>query len=151
MRGIVHFCALAVASCSLPGAAQAEEAIVHYPPPMPGLPFSAAVKAGDTIYLSGQIGRDSQGHLPEGMAAQARLALDNLAAEARQAGVGMDAIVKCTVMMQDMTQWDAFNAVYARYFQPGRLPARSAFGVSALAFGALVEVECIAFAPNRSR
>lgn len=116
-----------------------------------GLPFSPAVRLGDVIYLSGQTGRDPQGHLPEGMEAQARQAMDNVATTAQRAGTSLHDVVKCTVMLSDMSQWAAFNAIYVHSFEPGRLPARSAFGVNALANGALVEVECIAAVPARRR
>jgi 2-iminobutanoate/2-iminopropanoate deaminase len=135
-------CAMAVLA---PGVAMAAPRYVA--PAQSNLPFSPAVQVGDLIFLSGQTGRDAQGHLPEGMEAQARNALANVAATAAQAGAGMDDIAKCTVMLADMSQWSAFNAIYVRAFRPGHLPARSAFGVSALAGGALVEVECIAAAP----
>jgi enamine deaminase RidA (YjgF/YER057c/UK114 family) len=57
----------------------------------------------------------------------------------------MDDVVKCTVMLADMGKWSRFNAVYAGYFKPGRLPARSVLGAGGLAAGAQVEVECWAY------
>ena len=110
------------------------------------LPFSTAVRAGDTVYLSGALGIDATGKLAEGMAAQARLAMDNLGAGLKQAGLGWGDVVKCTVMLDDMKDWPAFNQVYVTYFPDGKFPARSAFGADGLALGALVEVECIAYA-----
>jgi 2-iminobutanoate/2-iminopropanoate deaminase len=64
------------------------------------------------------------------------------------AGAGLDDVFKCTVMLADMSQWARFNAVYVTYFKPDRLPARSAFGASGLAFGAGVELECMAYMPK---
>lgn len=113
------------------------------------LPFSTAVRAGDTVYLSGALGIDANGKLGEGMAAQARLAMDNLAAGLKQAGLGWGDVVKCTVMLDDMKDWPAFNQVYVTYFPDGKFPARSAFGADGLALGALLEVECIAYAGKR--
>ena len=110
------------------------------------LPFSTAVRAGDTVYLSGALGIDATGKLADGMAAQARLAMDNLGAGLKQAGLGWGDVVKCTVMLDDMKDWPAFNQVYVTYFPDGKFPARSAFGADGLALGALVEVECIAYA-----
>ena len=110
------------------------------------LPFSTAMRAGDTVYLSGALGIDATGKLAEGMAAQARLAMDNLGAGLKQAGLGWGDVVKCTVMLDDMKDWPAFNQVYVTYFPDGKFPARSAFGADGLALGALVEVECIAYA-----
>ena len=110
------------------------------------LPFSSAVRAGDTVYLSGALGINANGKLAEGMEAQARLAMDNLGAALQSAGLGWGDVAKCTVMLDNMADWPAFNKVYVTYFADGRYPARSAFGADGLALGALVEVECIAFA-----
>jgi reactive intermediate/imine deaminase len=113
------------------------------------LPFSTAVRAGDTVYLSGALGIDANGKLGDGMAAQAKLAMDNLGAGLKQAGLGWGDVVKCTVMLDDMKDWPAFNQVYVTYFPDGNFPARSAFGADGLALGALVEVECIAYAGKK--
>ncbi|HET9336039.1 MAG TPA: RidA family protein [Sphingomicrobium sp.] len=113
------------------------------------LPFSTAVRAGDTVYLSGALGIDADGKLGDGMEAQARLAMDNLGAGLKAAGLGWGDVVKCTVMLDDMKDWPAFNQVYVTYFPDGKYPARSAFGTDGLALGALVEVECIAYAGKR--
>lgn len=110
------------------------------------LPFSTAVRAGDTVYLSGALGIGPDGKLGEGMAAQAKLAMDNLGAGLKAAGLAWGNVVKCTVMLDDMADWPAFNQVYVTYFPDGKYPARSAFGADGLALGALVEVECIAYA-----
>jgi len=113
------------------------------------LPFSSAVRAGDTVYLSGALGITPDGKLGEGMEAQARLAMDNLGAALKSAGLGWGDVAKCTVMLDNMADWPAFNQVYVTYFPDGKYPARSAFGADGLALGALVEVECIAYAPKR--
>ena len=113
------------------------------------LPFSQAVRVGDVLYLSGQIGVREDGTLPQGMAAQARQTMDNIAGVLRLAGLSWRDVFKCTVMLDDMADWPAFNAIYVGYFEPGRLPARSALGADGLALGALVEVECMAHAPGR--
>ena len=113
------------------------------------LPFSTVVRAGDTVYLSGALGIDANGKLADGREAQARLAMDNLGAGLNAAGLGWDDVVKCTVMLDDMAHWPAFNKVYVTYFPDGKYPARSAFGADGLALGALVEVECIAYAGKR--
>ena len=110
------------------------------------LPFSTAVRAGDTVYLSGALGIGADGKLGEGMEAQAKLAMDNLGAGLKQAGLGWGDVVKCTVMLDDMKDWPAFNQVYVTYFPDKKFPARSAFGADGLALGALLEVECIAYA-----
>ena len=141
--------ALLLAGCATaPPAAPAPD-LEFFRTPGSRLPFSPAVRVGDVIYLSGQIGATADGRIPEGIEAQARAAMDNLAASAKLAGVGLDAVFKCLVMLDDMSQWNAFNAVYVTYFKPDRLPARSAFGADGLALGATLEVECLAVAPPR--
>ncbi len=133
----------------LPGCAAQQPTLEYYRNPGSRLPFSPAVRVGDVVYLSGQIGATPDGKIPAGIEAQARAAMDNLVASAKLAGVGMDSVFKCLVMLDDMSQWNAFNAVYVTYFQPDRLPARSAFGADGLALGATLEVECLAVAPPR--
>jgi len=64
-------------------------------------------------------------------------------------GLSFDDVFKCTAMLSDMANWEAFNKVYVTYFQPGHLPARSAFGASGLALGAQLELECLAYAGKR--
>ena len=109
-------------------------------------PFSLAVRAGDYVHLAGQMGTDEKGLVAGGFEAQSRKAMDNIAAVLKGMQLSMDDVVKCTVMIQDMNKWGDFNKIYAGYFKPGRLPARSAFGVSALALGGEIEVECLAYA-----
>ena len=113
------------------------------------LPFSGAVRVGDVLYLSGQIGARPDGSLPPTFEAQARQTMDNIGAILARAGRTWDDVFKCTVMIENMSDWPAFNQVYMGYFKPDRLPARSAFGADGLALGALVEVECLAHAPGR--
>lgn len=109
------------------------------------LPFSPAVRSGDTLYLSGQIGQVPAGMDPhgEGFDAAAKSAMDSIGKILADNGLGFDNVVKCTVMIGDMSNWPRFNSVYITYFK-GRLPARSAFGANGLAMGAPLEVECIA-------
>jgi 2-iminobutanoate/2-iminopropanoate deaminase len=113
------------------------------------LPFSSAVRAGDTVYLSGALGITPDGKLADGMEAQARLAMDNLGAALKSAGLGWGDVAKCTVMLDNMADWPAFNKVYVTYFPDGIFPARSAFGAVGLALGALLEVECVAYAGKK--
>jgi reactive intermediate/imine deaminase len=116
-----------------------------------GLPFCSAARAGDFLFLSGAIGnRPGTLTLVEGgLAAQARQAMENLGEVLRACGLSFADAVKFTVMLADMGRWAEFNAVYLGYFDPERLPARSAFGASGLALGAEVEVECVAYWPRR--
>ena len=110
------------------------------------LPFASAVRVGDMLYLSGQIGNKADGTLPEGIDAQSRQVMDNIGAVLKSAGLTFSDVVKCTVMIDDIKQWGDFNKVYVTYFPDGKFPARSAFGADGLALGALIEVECWAYA-----
>jgi reactive intermediate/imine deaminase len=115
----------------------------------PGRPFSPAVRAGDFVYLAGQLGTDDKGLVPGGIEAQSRKAMDNIKGVLQGVGLGMDDIIKCIVFIADINKWGDFNKVYVSYFKPGRLPARSALGANGLALGGEVEVECIAYAPKK--
>lgn len=115
------------------------------------VPFSAAVRVGDVLYLSGQLG-NVPGKLelvPGGMEAEARQTMENIKTVLAENGLTFDDVVKATVMLADMSKWADFNKVYVTYFKPDRLPARSAFGASALALGAQVEVEVMAYTPRK--
>ena len=110
------------------------------------LPFSQAVQVGEVLYLSGQIG-NLPGTLklaPGGLAAETRQTMENIGAMLKENGLSFADVFKVTVMLADMSQWTDFNKVYITYFDPGRLPARSAFGANGLALGAQVELECMA-------
>jgi reactive intermediate/imine deaminase len=118
---------------------------------MPGtqsLPFSESVRVGDMLYLSGQLGTDSTGQLvPGGIGPETRQALSNIAAALVRHGSSLDRVVKCTVMLADITEWAEMNEVYVSFFGSHR-PARSAFGTGGLALGARLELECMALAPS---
>jgi 2-iminobutanoate/2-iminopropanoate deaminase len=119
----------------------------YFPHDVPSLPFSAAVRLGDVLYLSGQIGNppgNGRALVPGGVEAETRQAMENIKAVLERCGSSMGRVFKCTVMMADMKEWAAMNAVYLGYFPSDRKPARSAFGASGLALGARVEIECCA-------
>ena len=109
------------------------------------LPFSEAVRVGDTLYLSGQVGikPGTLELVPGGIQAEARQTLENIRTTLEAHGYSMRDIVKCTVMLADIAEWAAFNEVYKTFFSPP-YPARSALGANGLAIGARVEVECLA-------
>ncbi len=112
------------------------------------LPFSEAVLVDRTLYLSGQLGTDAELKLvPGGAEAETRQALENIRAVLARHGATLDHVVKCTVMMADMAEWPAMNAVYRTFFG-AKLPARSAFGANGLALGARLEIEVIAVLPE---
>lgn len=123
---------------------------IFLPPPAPGLPFAAGVRCGDLLFLSGQIGVDPDGVLAPDLAGQVDAAMANLRAALAMAGGGLEHVVKCTVMLRDMSRWAEFNALYLRHFPADRLPARAAFGGVALAFGAEFEIDCVAMLPYAS-
>lgn len=126
--------------------------VEHFGRPMlngQALPFSDAVRVGDTLYLSGQLGIGTDGKLPAGIDAQTRQALDNVGAVLKRAGLGYSDIFHCTAMLSDMANWPAFNKVYVTYFPEGKRPARSAFGTNGLALGGLIELECQAYAGKK--
>ena len=108
-------------------------------------PYSQAVRAGETVYLSGQIGLVPEtGKMVDGdVSAQAGQALKNLSAVLAAAGLGTEHVVKTVVFITDMAHFPAVNEVYKTFFQ-APYPARSCVAVSALPRGALVEVEAIA-------
>lgn len=109
------------------------------------LPFSEAVRVRDTLYLSGQVGivPGTMKLVPGGMKEEARQTMENIRASLEANGFSMSDVVKCTVMLADISEWAAFNEVYRTFFT-APFPARSALGANGLALGARVEVECIA-------
>jgi 2-iminobutanoate/2-iminopropanoate deaminase len=140
--GLARF-ALLLAACAAnpPQGSQVE----YYP--VPGartLPFAEAVRVGEMLYLSGQLGTDSTGQLvPGGIGPETSQALRNVATVLARHGATLADVIKCTAMLADMGEWAAMNEVYVRFFQ-AHLPARSAFGTTGLALGARLELECVA-------
>lgn len=144
--GMLLFASLRPPAPPVPPAAGAD---VEYLTPFgtPTRPFSPAVRVGDLIFLSGQIATepDATGQvIGGGIEAETRKTLENIRAVLDSVGSGMDRVIKCTVMMADMREWDRMNTVYREFFPEGRLPARSALESERLALGARVEMDCIA-------
>ena len=107
-------------------------------------PYSQAICTGGMVYTSGQIPLDpATGAAPEGVEAQSRQALENLAAVLAAAGAGLDRVVKTSCFLADMGDFAVFNQVYAEYFR-APCPARSCVAVKTLPKGLLVEVEAVA-------
>jgi reactive intermediate/imine deaminase len=109
------------------------------------LPFSEAVRVGDLLYLSGQLGTQpgTTTLVPGGIGPETRQTMENIKAALRRHGSSMDRVVKCTVFLADIKEWGAMNEVYRTFFG-ATPPARSSIGTSGLAMGARVEIECIA-------
>jgi 2-iminobutanoate/2-iminopropanoate deaminase len=108
------------------------------------LPFSAAVRVGNLLFLSGQIGivPGTRDLADGGIQGETRQTMDNIKKTLEDFGSSIDKVVKCTVFLADMAEWGAMNEVYRTYFE--NPPARSALGASGLALGSRVEIECIA-------
>ena len=111
-------------------------------------PYSQAIRVGGFVFTAGQVGAEpSSGALADGVAAQADRALRNLAAVLAEAGSSFDRVVKTTIFLSDMVDFQAVNEVYASHLAPP-FPARSTITVKALPKGALVEIEMIALASD---
>jgi 2-iminobutanoate/2-iminopropanoate deaminase len=108
-------------------------------------PYSQAVRAGDFVFCAGQTGLDpATGALREGVAAEAEQVLDNLGAVLAAAGAGFADVVKTTIFLTDMADFQTVNTIYGRRFS-GDLPARSTVQVAALPKGGHVEIEMVAY------
>jgi 2-iminobutanoate/2-iminopropanoate deaminase len=113
-------------------------------------PYSQAMKAGNLLYCSGQLGLDpATGNLADGVEAQARQALRNLEAILASQGLGAANVVKTTIFLADMADFATVNAVYGAYFTAD-CPARSTVQVAGLPKGGRVEIEAIALFPDRA-
>jgi len=110
-----------------------------------GVPLSEAVRVGDTLYLSGQIGIQpgTLKLVPGGLKEEAGQTLSNIKTTLEAHGYSMRDVIKCTIMLADIARWGEFNEIYKTYFS-APYPARSALGTNGLALGAQVEVECVA-------
>lgn len=112
-----------------------------------GLPFSKAYRAGDFIFVSGQVAFDENGNLVEGgIEDQTRQVMGNIESVLREAGCTLGDIVKVTVWLDDSRDFGRFNATYAEYF-PGDAPARSTVRAE-LMIDAKIEVEAVAYKPD---
>jgi len=141
----IILCAIGLASCEVTIDDEADIEWLKAPGTEDmDLPFSAAVRVDNMLYLSGALGYDREkGALVEGgIQPETRKTLENISATLEMFGSSMDRVVKCTVFLADISEWAAMNEVYVEFF-PNK-PARSALGSSGLALGARTEIECIA-------
>ncbi len=111
----------------------------------PQLPFSGAILAGNTLYLSGRIGLDPKtGKAPADVDEEIKLLLDHVKATLVQAGMTMDDLVYVQIACTDLSLYDKFNAAYRTYFTTKELPAREFIGVATLLRGGHFELQSIA-------
>ncbi|MEO1776094.1 MAG: RidA family protein [Pseudomonadota bacterium] len=119
--------------------------------PKPVAPFSHAVEADGWVVLTGQMPTwpgEPDKALPEGVEAQTTRVMENLRIVLEGVGLGLEHIVQCRCYLTEFERdYAAFNETYKTFFAPDRLPARTTVGVTALAVGALVEIDCLAKRP----
>ena len=119
--------------------------------PEPVAPFSHAVEADGWVQLTGQMPTDPMDDskpLPDGIEAQTRRVMENLELVLKELGLGLEHVTSVRAFLTDFERdYEAMNAVYASYFPANRRPARTCIGVTALALGALVEIDMIARRP----
>lgn len=120
--------------------------------PRPVAPFSHAVEAAGWVLLTGQMPTDPaapDAPLPEGIAAQTARVLGNLEVVLNGLGLDRTHVLQCRCYLTEFERdYGAFNEAYRAFFEPARLPARTTIGVTALALGALVEIDCVARRPE---
>lgn len=135
----------AAAFIAAPLAAQ-DHQVIHVNEPA-GLPFSSAVRVGNLLFLAGQVGNTpgTRQLADTGVAGQTRQIFENIKTVLAASGSSLERVVKCTVFLTNIADYQAMNTVYATYF-PKDPPARSTVAGSGLALGARVEIECIATA-----
>ncbi|USP76219.1 hypothetical protein yc1106_03493 [Curvularia clavata] len=110
----------------------------------PAGPYSQAIIAGPSIFVSGQIPADTKGNLIEGsIADKTKMCCENIKGILTEAGVGLDKVVKVNVFLDDMAHFAEMNSVFEKYF--AHKPARSCVAVKQLPKGVPVEIECIAY------
>lgn len=115
----------------------------------PQAPFPEGTRVGQIYYLSGALGNvpGTMTLVEGGIRCEARQTLENIRTALQGQGLGLQHLVRCTVMLADIGEWAQFNEVYREFFGEVPMPARSAFGANGLALGARVEIECTAAAP----
>jgi 2-iminobutanoate/2-iminopropanoate deaminase len=124
---------------------QATRRAINLPDDNPKLPFSGAILAGNTLYLSGRIGLDSKtGQAPAAIDDEIRILLDRIKATLTEAGMTMDDLVYVQIACTDLSLYDKFNAAYRSYFSAKDLPAREFIGAASLLRGGHFEVQAIA-------
>jgi 2-iminobutanoate/2-iminopropanoate deaminase len=110
-------------------------------------PYSESARVGDLLFLAGQVGEYEDGKLVAGgIKAEAEQIMLNIKAALARRGLGLQHVVKCTVLLADIAEWGTFNEVYEKHFSQPH-PARTAFGATGLVLNARAEMECVAGMP----
>jgi 2-iminobutanoate/2-iminopropanoate deaminase len=131
---------LALSGCSV--ISQVATSVPSSPAPAAG-PYEPVRRAGGLLFLAGQLGTRDDGTLVAGgIGPETRRALEKIKALVESEGSTMDRVVKCSVFLADVAEWDAMNVEYAKFF-PGRKPARTAVGGIQIPRAGRVEIECI--------
>ena len=137
---------LAALLCEISMSAKAADIAKYDDGPFSG-PYSESARVGDLLFLAGQVGEYKDGKLVAGgIKAEAEQIMLNIKAALARRGLGVEHVVKCTVLLADIGEWGAFNEVYVRHFSEP-YPARTAFGASGLVLNARAEMECVAGIP----
>ena len=120
--------------------------------PAPVAPYSHAVEQDGWLFITGQLATDPDDDtrsIPDGIDAQTHKVIDNLHRVLAGLGVGLEHVLCVRVFLTEFVRdYAAFNAIYQSYFPPGRLPARTTVGVTALARGGIIEIDMIARRPE---
>ncbi|GAA4274291.1 RidA family protein [Aquimarina gracilis] len=144
MKNVITFLCtvLVLGSCNT----ESSRAIFHktHEPKKSEAPFSDAVQVGNLFFLSGQVGMDHNTRklVPGGIKAETTQTLENIKSVLEHHDMQMKDVVKCTVILSDIDDFSAFNAIYKTYFP--QKPARTTFAAKGLAVRAKIEIECIA-------
>ncbi|MBI1355928.1 MAG: hypothetical protein GC160_16430 [Acidobacteria bacterium] len=134
------------AETSEPAAMKVERKLIYPAQFAEGKSYTPGVLAGDTLYLAGMIDLDPKtGQQPEGVEAQTKMAMDSIGHVLEAADMTYSNLVSCHVMLDDMENYKAMNAVYGSYYEEGKYPARTTLEMPSLVAGAHVEISCIGY------
>lgn len=113
--------------------------------PAPIGPYSQAILAGDTLYVSGQLPvNPTTGEVPSGIEAETEQVMQNIKAILEEAGMSFDNVVKTTILLSDINNFGVVNTIYGKYFKQEIAPARETYQVAHLPKSVMVEISCIA-------
>jgi enamine deaminase RidA (YjgF/YER057c/UK114 family) len=146
---LIGLATLLALACEAPAAAQ--DGPQFHRRPGSQAPFSASVRVGNVLYLSGVIGLNHDGSVPDTIAEQVRISVETMRSILALTGNDLDDVFRCTILMKDVERWMEFEQAFVPHFHPDRLPVQTIAGASGLVFGAAFEVECLAYAGSDER